>query len=48
MATCFGARDIRFPDGQVEKEPEMVQEEVIESGPMEVSVLTPVNPCGHK
>ena len=50
MATSFGACDIRFPDGQEEKEPEVVQEqvEVIESGPEEVPVLAPINPCGHK
>ena len=49
MATSFGARDIRFPDGQEEKEPE-VQDKVeeIESGPEEAPVLTPINPCGHK
>ena len=53
MATSFGARDIRYPDSQ-EKEPEVVQEmveekvEEIESGPEEVPVLAPINPCGHK
>ena len=47
MAQTFGARDIRFPDGQKEKEP--VQEvEEIESGPKEAPVLTSINPCGHK
>ena len=32
------------------KEPEVVQKEVEEivSGPMEVPVLAPINPCGHK
>ena len=50
MATSFGARDIRYPDGQGDKEPEVVQKEVeeIESGPEEVPVLAPINPCGHK
>ena len=50
MATSFGARDIRYPDGQEEKEPEVVQEQVeeIESGPMVVPVIAPINPCGHK
>ena len=45
MATSFGARDIRYPDGQVDKEPEVVQKDVeeIESGPMEVPVLAPIN-----
>ena len=49
MAQTFGARDIRFPDGQEEKEP-VVQElvEEIESGPEEAPVLTTINPCGHK
>ena len=32
------------------KEPEVVLKEVkeIESGPMEVPVIAPINPCGHK
>ena len=47
MAQTFGARDIRFPNGQEEKEPEQVVEE-IESGPQEAPVLTSINPCGHK
>ena len=49
MAQTFGAHDIRFPNGQEEKEPvvqDMVEE--IESGPEEAPVLTPINPCGHK
>ena len=47
MATSFGAHDIRFPDGQEEKEPEVVQEQVeeIESGPMEVPVIAPSTPA---
>ena len=32
------------------KEPEVAQKEVeeIESGPMVVPVVAPINPCGHK
>ena len=43
MATgCdFACRDIRYPEGQPEVEE-------IESGPMEVQVINPINPCGHK
>ena len=45
MAQSFGAKDIRYPNGQ--EEPEQVVEE-IESGPQEVPVLTSTNPCGLK
>ena len=42
----FACQDIRHPLGEPDKNPEVVEE--IESGPMEVQVIHPINPCGHK
>ena len=51
MATSvgFACRDIRYPEGQTDEvEKPMEEVEEIESGPMEVQVIHPINPCGHK
>ena len=45
----FACRDIRYPGGQPEEVEKPLEEvEEIESSPMEVQVVHPINPCGHK
>ena len=47
MATEFACRNIRYPMGEPDKNPEE-KVEMYESGAMEVQVTQPISSCGHK